>query len=231
LRKFFLNPKQLYLLHKNNINFKKIIGYKIRATNYPVIIEPNCYFGKSKHIWTMGAFSYSNSSLPIYCSVGRYCSISWNVSSLGLQHPIERFTTSSITYDRNVFQLRKRPYFVSDIPGPAPITIENDVWIGENVKIKPGVTIANGAIIAANALVTKDVPPYAIVGGIPAKLIRYRFPEEIIQQLLALSWWEYSCLDFSKLDMDTDITAFIQYMNDLITSERIHKYKPEPILL
>ena len=231
MRKFFLTPRQLYSLHKNNIRIKKALGKKLKSSNTDIILEPNCYFGKSKHIWTMGAFSYSNSCLPVHISVGRYSSISWNVSSLGLQHPIERFTTSSITYDDKIFKLNNKPYIVSDIPAIAPITIKNDVWIGENVKIKPGVTIGNGAIVAANALVTKDVQPYEIVGGIPAKLIRHRFPEDIIRQLLDLAWWEYSCLDFNKLEMDLDIQDFIIYMNHLIKSEQIHKYQPIPVIL
>lgn len=69
------------------------------------------------------------------------------------------------------------------------ILIGNDVWIGEGVKILGGTTIGDGAIVAAGAIVTKDVPPYAIVGGVPAKVIRYRFEQEQISELLKLKWW------------------------------------------
>jgi len=69
--------------------------------------------------------------------------------------------------------------------------IGNDVWIGCNSTILRGVTIGNGAVIGANSLVNKDVPPYAIVVGSPAKIIKYRFDEEIIQALLKIKWWDY----------------------------------------
>ncbi|MBS0028835.1 CatB-related O-acetyltransferase [Chitinophaga sp. 2R12] len=73
---------------------------------------------------------------------------------------------------------------------PAPVTIGNDVWIGLNSSVMGGVTIGNGAIIAAHSVVTKDVPPYAIVGGVPAKIIKYRFSEEVISRMEALKWWD-----------------------------------------
>lgn len=72
------------------------------------------------------------------------------------------------------------------------ILIQNDVWLGHNVTVMPGVTIHNGAVIAANSHVVKDVPPYAIVGGNPAKLIKYRFSDEIIDKLLTIQWWNWS---------------------------------------
>ena len=72
------------------------------------------------------------------------------------------------------------------------VTIGNDVWIGIKATIMPNITIGDGAVIGANAVVTKDVPPYAVVVGVPAKIIKYRFDEEIIKDLLELKWWNYS---------------------------------------
>lgn len=71
------------------------------------------------------------------------------------------------------------------------VVIENDVWIGESVTIMSGVRIGSGSVVAANSLVHKDVEPYTIVGGNPAKMIKSRFPKEVVQQLLDLQWWNY----------------------------------------
>jgi carbonic anhydrase/acetyltransferase-like protein (isoleucine patch superfamily) len=68
----------------------------------------------------------------------------------------------------------------------------NDVWVGDGAVIVPGVTIGTGAVIGANAVVLKDVPPYAVVGGCPAKVLKYRFPEDVISGLLETDWWEFS---------------------------------------
>ena len=78
-------------------------------------------------------------------------------------------------------------------PAEAPITVGNDVWIGQGVSIvrKEGLRIGDGAVIGSGAVVTKSVPDYAIVAGVPARVIRYRFPEEFIPRLLALRWWDW----------------------------------------
>ena len=84
-------------------------------------------------------------------------------------------------------------------------TIGNDVWIGAHAQIKSGITIGTGSIVAAGAVVTKDVPPYAIVGGVPAKIIRYRFPEETVEKLLKSEWWKLS---------DKEIAARAEYVGE-----------------
>lgn len=80
------------------------------------------------------------------------------------------------------------------------IVIGNDVWIGEGVYISRGVTIGDGAVIAARSVIVRDVPPYAIVGGIPARVIRYRFAPEIIERLLKVRWWAYGPAILSDVD-------------------------------
>jgi virginiamycin A acetyltransferase len=95
---------------------------------------------------------------------------------------------------------------------PNPIIIENDVWIASNVTIKEGVKIGNGAVVAMDSLVTKDVPPYAIVGGNPAKVIKYRFSEAQIAELLKTAWWNWvdeEIMKFLPLFLSEDIDAFI----------------------
>ncbi len=95
----------------------------------------------------------------------------------------------------------------------AKTVIGNDVWIGRSAIISGGITIGDGAIVAANAVVTKDVPPYAIVGGNPAKILRYRFSDEIIEGLLKIKWWEWSDEKVNAnlhLIMSEDIETFIK---------------------
>jgi carbonic anhydrase/acetyltransferase-like protein (isoleucine patch superfamily) len=83
--------------------------------------------------------------------------------------------------------------------------VENDVWIGRAATVLPGLTVGNGAIVGAGAVVTKDVPPYAIVGGVPAQLIRKRFSEEDIRWLLDIKWW-----DWGERDLQKHAAAFTQ---------------------
>jgi acetyltransferase-like isoleucine patch superfamily enzyme len=79
------------------------------------------------------------------------------------------------------------------------VTIGSDVWTGHNVNVMPGANVGDGAIIAAGSVVTKDVPPFAIVAGVPAQVKRYRFPEPVIERLLRLKWWELELSDLSGL--------------------------------
>ena len=144
----------------------------------------------------IGACSYMNDSGCVRSGVfiGRYCSIGRRVTlgagshfMLGLSTSPAVRAGSASPYTREEFLLlggtaRKSPYTI----------IGSDAWIGDGVVVVPGVTIGVGAVVGANSVVTKDVPSYAVVGGIPARLIKYRFPEELIPKLLATEWWEYS---------------------------------------
>ncbi|WP_269374140.1 CatB-related O-acetyltransferase [Shewanella colwelliana] len=219
--------KQLAAL---SIQIPKSIHYWKRIKVDPNIkIEQNSAFIKGKVLHSMGAYSYSRSSLPQNTIVGRYCSIARNVTSLGFQHPLERFSTSSVTYSNDEFRLPSLPKgFLKTYGAPKPpaITIMNDVWIGNNAVLKPGIRIGNGAVIAANAVVTKDVPDYAIVGGIPAKVIRYRFTTDVIKALLALQWWDYDFLDFHDIPLDSDINSFIESLRHNIKLKSINKLSP-----
>ena len=136
----------------------------------------------------IGLFAFVNNT-----SIGKYCSISMNFKSgLGI-HPTSLVSTSPIFYSKK-YAIKSSFGFgrSKTVNEYKRVTIGHDVWIGADVIIMDGVKVGNGAIIAAKAVVTKDVPNYAVVGGVPAKCIKYRFSDEIISKLEALSWWDWS---------------------------------------
>ncbi|WP_282054685.1 CatB-related O-acetyltransferase [Maribacter luteus] len=139
----------------------------------------------------VGSYSYINFGTLIQNStIGNYCSIAHGVK-MGLgSHPLHLFSTSPIFYKKqNALGVQVLNEDV-EFQEYAPITIGNDVWIGANAIIMDGVKIGNGAVVAAGAVVSKDVPAYAIVGGVPAKLIKYRF-DEVSRNILETSkWWQ-----------------------------------------
>lgn len=114
-------------------------------------------------------------------------------------HPTCLLTTHSVFYKSSPWTIH--PEWKRDINFNecATINIGNDVWIGTRAIIFEGVTIGDGAIVAAGAVVTKDVPPFAVVGGVPAKVIKYRYDDEMIKRLLEFKWWELSDNEISKI--------------------------------
>jgi acetyltransferase-like isoleucine patch superfamily enzyme len=138
-----------------------------------------------------------------YCSVGKYTCISKNVR-IGLGgHPLNLISINSVFYSHQANELRGDWVRKIDFDEHSETEIGNDVWIGESVTIVGGVKVGNGAVIGTKAVVTKDVPPYAVVGGIPAKLIKYRFEPEIIEKLLEIKWW-----DLPEDEIERNLEAF-----------------------
>lgn len=141
---------------------------------------------------TLDKYSYIGNSTSLMCvDVGKYCSIA-DKCAIGLAN-------------HTLFNLSTSPLFTSKVNGTGSswvniqnstdykkTTIGNDVWIGTRVIILGGVSVGDGAVIGAGSIVTKDVPPYAIVAGVPARIIRFRFSQDVIDKLLEVKWWNLS---------------------------------------
>ncbi len=166
----------------------------------------------------VGDFSYfERNSEAIYSDIGRFCSIASHVCLNALEHPMERLSTHKITYRPNeYFRYMSLDSSFRERRCAKRVIIGHDVWIGHGAVIMPEVTIGHGAIIGANAVITKDVLPYTIVAGVPAKLLRMRFSNHVIQMLLEMAWWNWS------LDK---IYSALPDMQNLPIEAFIHKWK------
>ena len=162
------------------------------------MVNANCKFEDNIHIdrfsilhnCSIGKYTYITTNCEISnCTIGRFCSIAGGVK-IGLgKHPISYISTSPVFYSHNnKFGVKWNED--DKVVESEHTNVGNDVWIGTNAIIVGGVTIGDGAVIAAGAVVTKDVEPYSVVAGVPAKIIKYRFNNEIISKLLAAKWWE-----------------------------------------
>lgn len=201
-----INPLTVWVIKLIHSKYTEFIHHrkhiKIGYSSY----TKNCTFGfyatienyVSVHQSNLNDFTYIAGKTKILnAEIGKFCSIGPNCT-IGLgKHPTRDFVSthpiffssmkqSQITFaDKNYFEEHES------------ITIGNDVWIGANVIIVGNISIGDGAIAAAGSVITKDIPPYAIVGGVPAKLIRYRFEPDQITKLLELQWWNMD-IDYLK---------------------------------
>ncbi|NWD47788.1 CatB-related O-acetyltransferase [Pseudomonas gingeri] len=158
---------------------------------------------------TIGAHTYirSQSHLWHVSSIGRFCSIGADVIIGQEKHTHPTHWVSS-----HPFQFTDSPLLYE--PKIEMATIGHDVWIGQNAVVMEGVTVGTGAVIATRAVVTKDVQPYAIVAGIPAKVVAYRHPPEVVDRLLASHWWDKGVSDLQRLSLNEPLRCMDELDRD-----------------
>lgn len=174
------------------------------------IVSSGCNITNS----SIGKHSYCGYDCEFnHCDIGCFCSISDSVFIGGGEHPWKWASTSPVFQDKSHGPRGLKHLASFEIPKNKKTIIGNDVWIGHGVSIKQGVNVGDGVVIATGAVVTKDVPPYAIVGGVPAKVLKYRFDDETIEALLKSKWWELP---------DKELSKYRDYIKDPLTfAERV----------
>lgn len=134
----------------------------------------------------LGAYtSIGRNSVVRNAILGRFCSVSWGVTIGATPHRYDLPSTHAFHY------IKSFGFVDKDTRISLPTKVGNDVWVGANAVIMPGLIVGDGAVIGAGAVVTKDVPPYVIVAGVPARVIKFRFSDEEIAKLLELEWWHW----------------------------------------
>lgn len=186
------------------------------------------------HYLNIGAFSYTQGGAFVNCEIGRYCSFAEEIVIGATKHPTDWLSTAPFQYREDPWgwfsygkshQLTtKHKRIISSFDNSPKTIIGNDVWIGRKAIIMPGIKVGNGAIIGAGAVVTKDVPDYAVVAGVPAKIIKYRFPEIIINELLSIEWWRYGIWDLEGIDFSNIIEAIHSIKN---IKDKVTPYSPQ----
>lgn len=176
---------------------------------------------KTFHNVEIGKYSYGSiwqpRVLPSGTKVGAYCSVGQGLIVRRRNHPIERLTQHPFFYNKQL------GYLVEDsihTDHSNPLTIGHDVWIGDRVTILSGCrTIGNGAVLAAGTVVTRDILPYSVNGGVPAKVLKMRFPKELIDLVEASHWWEKSIVELLEYQADLIEPVSQSFLDRLISEE------------
>ena len=179
-------------------------SYKIVQSFFSAIRSQKCHVGQG---------TYCDKTTQIMSRdtvIGKYCSIAGNVV-IGIgNHPLNWLSTSPFFYMK-FLGWRQENEYRDAVP---PTFIGNDVWIGQGALIKDSIHIGDGAIVGAGAVVVKDVPPYAVVGGVPARVIKYRFDEDVIAELLKLKWWDLDEETIKQIPYK-DVKAAIDFLKQV----------------
>ena len=206
---------------KNRFNFRRklkvgLLDNVLTGSEF----EGNNYIGKfSTFKGSMGLYSYIGDHSIVFAKIGRFTSIAGNVHVLNGSHPYHTpfVSTSPVFYAPDnvlgvsfVTESKYVEYKYADKNNKYPVVIGNDCWIGAEASLVEGVNIGDGGVVLARALVTKDVPPYAIVGGVPAKILGYRYEMETVEKLQESRWWEHDVEWIQKHSaLFCDISKFI----------------------
>jgi acetyltransferase-like isoleucine patch superfamily enzyme len=154
-------------------------------------------YGSKLYNSTIERYSYvGNNSIVIFANIGSFCSIADNCIIGGAEHPLNWISTSPVFYSGN--NILKKNFSKDFFNAYKNTYIGSDVWIGERAIIKQGVRIGHGAVIGMGSVVTHDVSDYEIVAGCPARVIRKRFEEKTIEELLRIKWWDFDDSTLSK---------------------------------
>lgn len=148
---------------------------------------------RNNHIYksAIGKYTYTGGNTIIMCAeLSSFCSVAWNVSIGSAEHDYSRISQHAFLYNDDGLRPCSETEPYDRFSGN--VNIGSDVWIAAGAIIKRGLSIGHGALVAANSVVTHDVPPYAIVAGVPATIINYRFSDSIIEKLLQVQWWNWS---------------------------------------
>lgn len=208
----------LYLYHKHRNRSKVRFPYSARLSRRCVFEGMNSIGDNTSFYGSMGLGSYVGRGCYISADIGRFSSLGNRITQIVESHPYkEPFVTTSPMFfsqkkqtghtfaSRNMFE----EYRFYDKKRMIAFSIGNDCWIGNDVCFIGGVKVSDGAVILSRAIVTKDIPPYAIVGGIPARIIGYRYDEETIKTLLNLKWWHKDISWLRKnWELLTDLSSF-----------------------
>jgi len=226
-----LNQDALNRLRTRGINFSRTGSYPFIHPDIslepPIVAQGEVFFDG---VLKIGAFSGIYGGRLRHISIGRYCSIAPGFECGWDDHPSEWLTSSMLGYVPNIHGWRdfaKAP----DEPLPRFASLRgvtelgNDVWIGQGAFVRSGVKIGHGAIVGARAVVTRDVPPYAVVVGQPAKILKYRFPEPLIQRMLEVQWWRYNLYEIPKMLLP-DPNASLDHIQKQVEAGVLTEYKP-----